>query len=93
MIDDGANGRPPNTYEADRNGADTGGRLTGRESEPTSDGSFTARESEGPPAGEKQMAGVARHMVRSPLPKGTTVGPGEYRGGRGGNSAPNRVTP
>ena len=30
------------------NGADTGGRLTGRESEPTSDGSFVARESDEP---------------------------------------------
>ena len=34
------------------NGADTGCHMTGRESEPTSDWSFIARESEKPPAGE-----------------------------------------
>jgi len=39
------------------NGADTGCSITGRESEPTSDGSFIARESDEPPAGENADGG------------------------------------
>lgn len=42
------------------NGADTGCNITGRESEPTSDGSFSARESDEPPAGENADGGALR---------------------------------
>jgi len=53
------------------NGADTGCNITGRESEPTSDGSFVAREFDEPPERENADGGGSRGpLVRSLSPQG-----------------------
>jgi hypothetical protein len=52
------------------NGADTGCNITGRESEPTSDGCLVARNLEKPLERENADVGAFGHLVRS-LPSGT----------------------
>src|SRR3954452_6731778 len=64
------------------NGADTGCNITGRESEPTSDGSFVAREFDEPPARETaEGGGPGAPLVPSLPPQGGTVAASEYREG------------